>query len=377
MIDNCKLVLDIFSEVYDLLKPWADDEFYDFKLHSLHPGAIYLIGRAQFNLNKEYIRDLVEQKIIQVILSNPAEGSDTLKSHCENVHGCADLVQSKQILLVGGGDMDPSWPCLRYDVFLPKVLDYEENLAAIDRAQEIYTKTNKPYKFLFLNGRMRGHRKFLLEKFDSLGLLDSSIWTCLEEGYGNRSNLTLIHDGKDLMQTHRGIKLLDPQYEVDRYRDLSTTNSGFVKYDLFKKEWGDIYLTPEPYIDTFFSVVTETVYDYPYSFRTEKIWKPIAIGHPFIVATSTGYYRDLKNLGFKTFGHLIDESFDSIDNHTDRFDRLARIVTDLCCQNLPSFLSAAEEVCKYNQQHLAEMRIRVRQEFPDRFFQFMKQNNII
>jgi len=37
MINNRKLVLDTYCEVYDLLLPWADGEFYDFKIHNIVP----------------------------------------------------------------------------------------------------------------------------------------------------------------------------------------------------------------------------------------------------------------------------------------------------------------------------------------------------
>jgi hypothetical protein len=33
MQKNFKLVLDTFSEVYDQLKPWMDDFFWDFSKH--------------------------------------------------------------------------------------------------------------------------------------------------------------------------------------------------------------------------------------------------------------------------------------------------------------------------------------------------------
>jgi hypothetical protein len=169
---------------------------------------------------------------------------------------------------------------------------------------------------------------------------------------------------------------LNPIYEVDEYsNNINSSNEGFVKYALFNNNWGEIYLKAEPYIDTYFSLVTETVFNYPYSFRTEKTWKPIAIGHPFIIASNAGYYRDLHQLGFKTFGHLIDESFDTIDNNQERLERIASVVEDLCQQDLPSFLAAAKETCKYNQQHLAEVSIQVRQEFPQRFRQFIQRYN--
>jgi len=142
---------------------------------------------------------------------------------------------------------------------------------------------------------------------------------------------------------------------------------------LFNNEWGEIYLEPSPYIDTYFSLVTETVYEYPYSFRTEKTAKVLAIGHPFIIAGSVGFYRDLRNLGFKTFDSVIDESFDLIENHQDRMNKIHDIVKDLCQQDLTSFLSACKDVCKYNQQHLQEIIPRIRSDFPQKFFNLISK----
>jgi hypothetical protein len=119
---------------------------------------------------------------------------------------------------------------------------------------------------------------------------------------------------------------------------LAPDDVNFVKNYLFKNTWGEVYLQAEPYVDTYFSLVTETVFNYPYSFRTEKIWKPIAMAHPFIVVANRGYYKDMRNLGFKTFGHVINESFDLIDNNQDRIERIAAVVEDLCQQDLASFL---------------------------------------
>ena len=48
--------------------------------------------------------------------------------------------------------------------YLEKIL-IPENVEEIKLAKEIYTKTIKPYKFLFLNGRARAHRKYLLKLF--------------------------------------------------------------------------------------------------------------------------------------------------------------------------------------------------------------------
>jgi len=357
MLGNRKLVLDTFCEVYDLLKPWTDAEFWELPSYDeVLPGAIYLIGRRQFEKNVTIIRELVDRATI--ILSNPAEGSETLLKQCQRL-GIDDLVHQGRILLIGGGDMDAQWNCLQYDSFLPKLLDYEQNIQATHSTELIYQTTDKPYKFLFLNGVYRTHRRWLLDAWRHSGLLNQALWTCLDTQLGP-------------------IQLLPTVYEYSDYADQISvpTGSKFVKNHLFKNTWGEVYINPRAYTDTYFSVVTETVFDYPYSFRTEKIWKPIVMGQPFIAVANAGYYRDLHNLGFQTFGHVIDESFDKIDHNQSRLARITDIVTDLCQQDLDSFLKECYTVCKYNQQHLAEMRLRVRQEFPDRFFQFLREHNI-
>jgi hypothetical protein len=114
MLGKRKLILDRCCEVYDLLQPWMHEDFFDFSKHNIVPGAVYVIGRAQMNHNQELICKLIESDTIRVILCNAAEGSATLRDHCEYVHRCGELARDHRMLLIGGGDMDPALPYLRY-----------------------------------------------------------------------------------------------------------------------------------------------------------------------------------------------------------------------------------------------------------------------
>ena len=87
-----------------------------------------------------------------------------------------------------------------------------------------------------------------------------------------------------------------------------------------------------------------------------------------------GFYRDLRDLGFRTFDGIIDESFDLIDNDQDRIQRVFQIVNDLCRQDLIEFLAQCQAVCKYNQQHMIHQAQQERKEFPNKFFQFLRQH---
>ena len=375
MLGNTKLILDNFCEVYDLLQPWADGEFYDLTNQIIVPGAIYVVSRWQFEKHRDWLVELAESGTVKIIMSQPAEGSWTMVG-VVGLLRIEQQVKSKKILLITGGDMDDSWTHLPYESFMPKLHDYKENLNACSRSQEIYLKSNKPYKFLFLNGRARPNRKYLIERFNLTGLLDQTLWSLLDTQTAQNRQISLIHQGQDMMAATRAVKYLQPQYEYDSYRDRigSSTTDTFVKRHLFNYEWGEIYIKPEAYIDTYFSLVTETVFEYPYSFRTEKIWKPVVMGHPWIAVANQGYYRDMRNLGYKTFGHVIDESFDQIENNQDRIERIATVVEDLCQQDLASFLDSCYNVCKYNQERYAEARLEVRKQFPDRFFKFINQH---
>ena len=389
MLGNHKLIVDTHSEVYRELSPWIDGEFWDLKQHDIVPGAVYIMCREQVNRYNYEIQDLARSRQVTVILDNAAEGSETLVTWCF-VKGLINLIQEGRILLIGGGDMDPDrWPYMSYEYFLPKIFDFDENVAAGGCLDEYFSIVNKPYKFLFLNGRMRSHRKYLLERFQSNGLLNQSLWTNLDtdlklittlpqQRWQNFNNMNMIkltfdHNGTDVMERPIDLHFLPKVYETPAFRHNidHLPSAGTVKFNLFNNTWGDAVVDGTAYRDTYFSLVTETVFNYPYSFRTEKIWKPIAIGHPGIVSANSGFYRDLRNMGFQTFAGIIDESFDQIDNNQDRLDRLIAVVTDLCQQDLASFLDSCYNICKYNQQHLEEMRVKVRKEFPNRFLQFI------
>jgi hypothetical protein len=391
MLGNRKLIIDDHSEVYRELWPWADGEFWNITQHQIVPGAVYIFCREHVNKYNYEIQQLARSDQVTVVIENAAEGSETLVTWCF-IKGLVPLIKQGKILLMGGGDMDPDkWPYMSYEYFLPKIFDFDENVEAGARLDEYFSQTVKPYKFLFLNGRLRAHRKYLQERFRITGVLEQSLWTNLDtdlaliksvpqERWQNFNNLKSVkleylHNGVDMIEAPTSLKLLPEQYEAPRFRiNLDKIPSGGnVKRNLFDNAWGDATVDGTAYRDTYFSLVTETVFNYPYSFRTEKIWKPMAVGHPWIAVANTGFYRDLRHMGFKTFGHVLDESFDSIADNQLRIERIAQIVEDLCRQDLASFYQECYNVCKYNQQHYAEYRHRVPQELPQQFQRFIEK----
>jgi hypothetical protein len=162
------------------------------------------------------------------------------------------------------------------------------------------------------------------------------------------------------------IRLLPPEYEIERAVPNLTTveNTGFVKHQLFNNTWGDAIVNPRVYTDSWFSVVTETIYDYPYSFRTEKIWKPMMMAHPFVIAANRGYLRDLRSAGFRTFDHVVDEGYDLVDDAEQRIDRIVACVADIVAQGAGAFWEATRAECEHNQALLVEYNRGQREALP-------------
>tara|TARA_S200000501_G_scaffold361686_1_gene390263 strand:- start:39 stop:578 length:540 start_codon:yes stop_codon:yes gene_type:complete len=79
-------------------------------------------------------------------------------------------------------------------------------------------------------------------------------------------------------------------------------------------------------------IVTETVFNYPYPFITEKTLRPIVSKRPFIIVGSSGTLTVLKSKGFQTFSHIIDESYDEILDYSDRFDSVTASIKEFVTQ---------------------------------------------
>lgn len=105
------------------------------------------------------------------------------------------------------------------------------------------------------------------------------------------------------------------------------------------------YMNPGWYNTTAFSVVTEsymrTTCNKPNNdpggnsirFETgpevsEKIFKPLAHFHPFVVAGSAYTLEYLHKQGFETFPELFDESYDQILNDVERFEAVCVSIID-------------------------------------------------
>jgi hypothetical protein len=257
-----------------------------------------------------------------------------------------EWIANRQLRFITGGNSPNTVTNLNTEHFLAATIGSQPyGIPLLD-----YKHKSRPYKFLFTNRKVRPHRRYLIHRLDQEQLLNDSLWC------NHDSHSTWGHPDFNVNYTNKNIPVqhLPLGYDIDNHAD-----------------WVDGIIIKQQFLDAWFTLVSETVFESPASFRTEKFYKPVLAGHPFLICANSGFYRDLHNLGFRSFGHLIDESFDVIINGKDRIDRLISTVKWLCQQDLAEFWNTAREVCLYNQHHALELHNSQHHSFTQQLKEFM------
>lgn len=235
--------------------------------------------------------------------------------------------------------------------------------------EDLLAKNNifqKENKFNFPIRRFRGHRMELLEKlwyydknFIKENLVSYDIG--VENNRGALRNFT-EEFVEFIKKTKR--KIIDTE-DMDGVQGYRTEN-----------KW--------VYEQSYFSIVAETMFYENYNYLSEKIYKPIAHQHPFILLGKANSLKFLKTLGFKTFSPFIDESYDSELDNKKRFDMVFNEIirlNSLPKEELDEMLKSMDDILKYNQKYLIKVNdnYSIDNKFKDFIFDlsFPKTNELI
>jgi hypothetical protein len=110
---------------------------------------------------------------------------------------------------------------------------------------------------------------------------------------------------------------------------------------------------PEHYNNSYCSIVLETHFDADGSngaFLTEKTFKCLKHGHPFIIVGPPGSLNTLRKLGYRTFDHAIDSSYDWEQDNTKRWNQVRDTVKEVAQQDPHMWFQSVLKDCQYNQQ---------------------------
>lgn len=233
--------------------------------------------------------------------------------------------------------------------------------------QNVNILQSKEYykKFLCLNRRWRPHRVTLVALLKDFNLIDKG-FVSLGEADDNKNWSNIWDEIIELSKHHAIIK-----NSLDKNKQ-SLINSPSLYVDTTDLKTNRVVLEPKLikyYKDSYFSVVTETNFytgtaphlnNQSGRFLSEKIFKPILCGHPFIVVSVPNFLEKLKEIGYKTFSPYINEFYDTVLDDNERLYCILLEIERLCNLNqdqLTYFLNGVKEITKHNQSVLIRKKI--------------------
>jgi hypothetical protein len=134
----------------------------------------------------------------------------------------------------------------------------------------------------------------------------------------------------------------DPRFAVDTSRLVCIPNNISAPTASADYDANDITTTAV-------SVVLETVVDDKIHL-TEKILRPIACDHAFVLLAGPGALAYLRDYGFKTFGEFWDESYDSETDTVKRMELIVKTMQQIQ-QLTESDWKEVNRIAYYNKQH--------------------------
>ena len=218
------------------------------------------------------------------------------------------------------------------------------------------------FDFDVLLGARKCHRDFIMANMQTTNLLDRSIVNYRDVFHGDFMSIPSVQqridgilNGQSLLYPYVSPNL-DPAWEV---RDEITYNvSDIVPWKIFHR--------------TRYSVIAETIFQYSFFF-TEKTTKAIFGKRLFIVFSSKGYLKQLQNLGFKTFGDIIDESYDEETDPGTRFAKAFKQIEYLSTQDYNSVRSQISDTVEHNHQRLYSLQDEIKVRMQEMVYNKIKE----
>lgn len=352
---------------YEIIEESDTSKIREYDVFVIHPSALA-------RLDTKEIEYLVNSKSTRVVLDYLFEAE--IETYMPLINTIKELIGTPDnwMLLVGGDIVSNDEDLLhkfkeQTSIELGFFNYFRINEACIGKAKlrdEKYSidtiqsnfRTPKKYDFLCLNLKPRFHRIALVKWFKERGILDRNLitarWSYEAEVKRNEefSAIKNCHGFFDELASGDYSERL--RRECSFYNEAPETLLKFIKENreeliisCMQDRYGDHNdrsFVNDVYRDSFYSLVTETYYDDEFinqlpnmpeqynhtlkrAFITEKTYKPLMYGHPFMVVGNIGTHKILHRQGFETFEKEFDFGYDSLNDKNRYNTILSNVMT--------------------------------------------------
>jgi hypothetical protein len=201
---------------------------------------------------------------------------------------------------------------------------------------------SRPYEFTALNRIHKWWRAAVMSDLHHRGVLRRSLWsynTLLTADDQPKDN-PICMDSEPAWSSIMHNFLHQGPYVCDSRDTVAHNDHRTINTDL--------------YIQSYCHLIIETLFDVDQSggaFLTEKTWKCIKFGQPFVIIGPVGSLDVLRRSGYRVFDHAIDNTYDNIKDNTERYHAVRTVIQNIQQQDMHLwYLSCLDDV-RHNQWH--------------------------
>lgn len=211
--------------------------------------------------------------------------------------------------------------------------------------------------YVCLNGVQRLHRTLLLCYLKENNLFDQGFisynFSNTKQGEQHHLDDPVI-DNDIIFRTTQPVSRMNDFFSrsVEDFEIYRNHASNFLNQSLtIDSDYNISEFQPAVLQQGLISLVTESVFEYPYTYISEKTIKAILTKRPFVLLSSPGSLNELERLGFKTFNTVWSEEYDRIKNESNRLADVVNLMKTLCQQDIQELANQVQDIVEYNYQH--------------------------
>lgn len=316
----------------------------------LPPNTFYPVGLGFFDFEIDYfelmgsaVRERLQKKELRVLFYyHEGDNPTNIKRRLDSLVAQHTLPKNCYVFVSSNSQAD------KLENFVTFV-DFELWYYARNREVPLPIHTKSRSKnFTVLSRLHKWWRATAMTDLQREGVLENSYWSYCE-----------VPGDKEYTQ--------DNPIEIDsisRLRwDLEKFVAGtpYTSDELTQEQRNDHGITVFKYhLDSYCNIVLESQFDVDQSggaFITEKTFKPIKHGQLFFVAGGPGSLQQLRDLGYRVFDDVLDNSYDLEPNHTQRWIKLLEAIKKAKEQGLDKLYKKCLKDLDYNQKLFAGSKL--------------------
>lgn len=186
------------------------------------------------------------------------------------------------------------------------------------------TRITPSFEHLFItyNNKTRFHRREMMDELCKRNLLKNNLYSWIESGHFNHGGERL---GNYKFQCFKDEKVMLDNFNYEEQREFTS--------NIFDMK-------------CLINIVTES--DIDSIFITEKTYRQLMIGQPFLTLCGKDTHKKLQEYGFQLYDEIFDYSFDSLPNYKDRIKGIINNVQNLDGSNLNQVYEKIKRKVQHN-----------------------------